>query len=113
MKALSIALLVLVSSAGTFVGLLVCSLLGLGFGFGRLSRDLAKCLGLSLTIVLIGVGLYGIAPNPRVLIVLPLLWFIGIRLAWMDLEKPEIVITGILTLAFTGVVLRVLVAVLG
>jgi len=113
MKTISIALLVLVSSVGTFTGLLVCSLLGLGFGFGKLGRDLAKCLGLSLAVVLIGVGLYTIAPNPRVLIALPLLWFIGIKLAWIDLEKSEIAITGILTLAFTGVVLRAIVGALG
>jgi hypothetical protein len=108
MKVISIAILIVTSTSGTFIGLYICSLLGLGFGFGDLKRDIARCLCLSLTVVLIGVGLYSIALTPRVLIVLPVLWFIGIKLAWIDLEKPEIAITGVATLVFTGFVIRLI-----
>jgi len=108
MKVAAILGLVLACSAGTFIGLFLCSLLGLGFGFGDLKRDCAKCVLLSLSVTTVGCGLFSIAPIPQVLLPVPILWFILARLLWIDLEKVELAITAVTSLAVTGIVMKLL-----
>lgn len=112
MKIAAILGLVFASSVGTFLGLLPCSLIGLGFGFGCLKRDCAKCILLSSTVVAVGYGLFLLARIPQVFLPVPIIWFLVARLLWIDLEKIELAVTAVTSFAVTAVTMALLSALL-
>lgn len=87
---------ILATAAGAFVGLLICSYAGFGFGFGDLASDALKCVALGAISVLLFHGLISLSP-PGVLIV-PLVVAACMKLFWIELTGVEIVIVG-----FSGV----------
>ena len=94
--------LILAAAAGTFLGLLLCSSLGLGFGFEDLKIDVAKCVVLAAVVVLQAAGLLALAKNVYVVAPTPVVWWIGIKLCWHDIENPEIFLTGAVALSTTA-----------
>jgi hypothetical protein len=90
---------------GIFLGLSICSALGLGFGFEDLRWDIAKCFMVACVVVaplyilpyllsltnapLLSSALYVFAPA--------FFFWLGMQTAWNDLELPEIFITAVIT----------------
>ncbi|MGD0382629.1 MAG: hypothetical protein ABSA77_03840 [Thermoguttaceae bacterium] len=97
---------ILADALGVFLGLLICSSIGLGFAFEDLRWDIAKCFI---------VACVTIAPLYLLLYLLPLLkmpflssaiylftpvffYWLCMKTAWDDLELPEIFITAVISL---------------
>ena len=105
-------LLVGTVALGMFLGLLICSHVGLAFGFTDLRRDILKCVVVAIVTVAAGTGLWALAKNPRVLLPLPVIWYIVVKLCWLELEKAEVAIVGVSVVVSLGVLGMVLTAVL-
>jgi hypothetical protein len=92
---------ILGSALGTFLGLLLCTYIGLGFSFDNLPWDISKCLIVScvtigplyllplLQIPILSTSAYPLVP--------PLCYWFGMQVAWDDLESPEIFISAIVS----------------
>jgi hypothetical protein len=96
--AAAILILVTGTSAGTFCGLLACAYLDWGFAFGSLKQDLFKCFMISALAIVPAWGLLLLSGHPLVVAPFPAVWFLSMRLSWLELEKPAIVLTGLATL---------------
>jgi hypothetical protein len=95
-------LLILAGAGGTFGGLLVCSHLDLGFAFEDLRADVLKCLGVAAVVVALGGGLLWMWPNIRVIAPLPVVYYLAMKLSWLELEGPEILVAGLGALLAMG-----------
>lgn len=113
MLVFAILVLILANAAGTFAGLLLCSYLGLGFGFGDLKYDVLKCLALAAIVLVPASALLCWAPHPGVILPFLIVWFIVMKLLWLDLEKAEIVVTGLVALSATVVAGQILLQSIG
>lgn len=92
---------ILASALGTFLGLLLCSYIGLGFVFDNLPWDIGKCLIVScvtigsiylmplLQIPILSTFAYPLVP--------PLCYWLSMQAAWNDLEMPEIFISAVVS----------------
>lgn len=108
-----IVVLILANAAGTFAGLLLCSHLGLGFGFGDLKYDVLRCLALAAIVLLPACGLFCWAPHPGVILPFLIVWFIVIKLLWLELQNAEIVVTGVVSLSATMVAAQIIMQSMG
>jgi hypothetical protein len=93
------------SAGGTFLGLLACNYFGLGFAFEDLRSDILKCV-LIPTASLGSWWLISLIPlSPwlvrSALIINFFIYWIGMKLAWLDIELHEILICCISAL-FAG-----------
>ena len=99
---------------GLIAGLVICANTDLGdFGFTDARRDLLKCAGLALVIAAAGVGLYHLAQNARVFLALVPIFYLGVKLSWLGISTPEVVVAGgttILSIAIVGTIVRLLLA---
>jgi hypothetical protein len=86
-------LVILVSSVGAFVGLLICSFSGYA-SFDDLGWQVLKCLALGAIIVLSGHGLISLAATHLILLVMPMVIIVCIKLFWRDAGVAEIAIVG-------------------
>jgi hypothetical protein len=93
------------SAAGTFLGLLACNYFELGFAFENLRIDILKCFlipaapfGAWNLLILFH---FTLLPVWTFLIAFFLIYWVGMKLAWIDIEMPEIVICCVSAL-FTG-----------
>ena len=60
-----------------------------------------KCLVLAAVVVSISAGLLALAPNPRVLLPVPIVYFIVIKLSWLELETPEVFVACVSSIMVT------------
>jgi len=107
-----LVLLVVTVAVGMFLGLLICSHVGIGFGFTDLRKDILKCVLVSIVTVAAGAGLLTLAGSLRVLLPLPVIWYIVVKLCWLELEKAEVAITGTSVVVFAALVGMVVTALL-
>ena len=103
-----VLVLVLAAAAGSFCGLLVCSCLDGGYTYGNPMRDFLKCLVVSLVAVIPAWALLVLIRHPGVVAPFPVVWYIGVRLGWLELEKTDIVVIGLATLLSIGIAVAVL-----
>jgi hypothetical protein len=91
---------------GMFVGLTVCDRIELGdFAITDISRDLSKCAVVSVVIATVGVGLFQLSQSARVFLALVPIYYIGVRLSWLEISMPELALTGLATiLSLAGVI---------
>jgi hypothetical protein len=90
-------LLVISIAGGTFLGLFLCNYWGLGFAFEDLPWDIGKCFIIAGLTILPGVILvlcrFEYFPTRTCVILSGLTYFFSIKLSWLDIENPEILIT--------------------
>jgi hypothetical protein len=115
MPTLLLAVVLLIGiGVGLMAGLVICANTDLGdFGFTDARRDLLKCAGLALVIAAAGVGLYHLAQNARVFLVLVPIFYLGVKVTWLGISTPEVVVTGgttIVSIAMVGTIVRLLLA---
>lgn len=99
---LVMVVVVLATGAGAFVGLLICSYTGLGFGFGDLTSDALKCAALGAIIVLLAYGLISLFHTAFVLAPMPIVIGVCIKLFWLELTGIEMLIVGFSSLCGTS-----------
>jgi hypothetical protein len=95
-------LLVLSIAGGTFLGLLFCSYLGLGFAFEDLPWDIAKCFIIAVIAIIPGALLaymeFELFPVRACVILSGLAYCFSFKFAWLDIENPEILICSLVAL---------------
>jgi hypothetical protein len=99
----SMIIVILGAGAGTFIGLLICSYAGLGFGFEDLKWEVVKCLALGAVTVLSAYGLLSLAPVYHLLAITIILMIVCIKLFWPDVEGVEILIVGFSAVSAAGI----------
>jgi hypothetical protein len=92
---------ILASALGVFLGLLLCSSIGLGFNFNDLRWDIAKCFMVAcitiaplylvplLHLPVLESTVYVFAP--------PFFYWLCMKTAWDDLDLPEIFLTAVVS----------------
>jgi hypothetical protein len=96
---------------GLFVGLVICANTEWGdFTFSNLPGDLLRCGILAVVTAGAGVGLFQLAHNARVFIGLVPIYYIGLKLCWLDLKTPEIVVIGLSTFVAMATAIAIAVA---
>ncbi len=107
---LGTVVLIAANATGTFLGLLVCSYMDLGFGFTDLKWDITKCFIIAAAVILPAFAIRFIGNSYDVFylarsyaIVVCLIYVFGIKLAWLELEKAEILIVSLSALLATFV----------
>jgi len=94
---------ILAAAVGTFIGLLICSYAGLGFGFEDLRWEVLRCLAVCTITVLSGYGLALLSPG--LVLIAPLVMGVCMKLAWPDIAGGEMVIAGFSAVSAAGIVL--------
>jgi len=94
---------ILAVAAGTFIGLLICSYAGLGFGFEDLRWEVLRCLALGTIAVLSAYGLGSVSPG--LVLIVPLVMAVCIKLFWPEIAGVEILIVGFSVISAAGIVL--------
>lgn len=95
--------LILAVGMGTFVGLLICSYAGLGFGFEDLKWEVFRCLAVGAITVLSGHVLVSLSAG--LILVVPLLMVICIKVFWPEVAGVEIMIVGFSAMSAAGILL--------
>jgi hypothetical protein len=96
-------LVILGASVGTFVGLLICSYAGLGFGFEDLKWEVIKCLATG-TIAVLSAYVLG-SFSPGLVLIVPLVMAVCVKLFWPEIAGVEILIVGFSVISAVGIVL--------
>ncbi|MCC6126372.1 MAG: hypothetical protein IT426_15550 [Pirellulales bacterium] len=103
-------LLVISLAGGTFLGLLLCNYWDLGFAFEDLRWDVAKCFIIAGITILPGAILvlcrFEYFPTRSCVILSGLAYFFSLKMAWLDMENPEILIAflaAVIVMALTVV----------
>ncbi len=105
--------LVSAAAVGAFCGLLVCSYFDLGFSFSDLKQDVLKCVWVSSLAVIPAWVLLAFVGNPYVVVAFPAIWFVCVRLSWLELNNGEVVVLGVSTLLAVGVAAGIIALLLG
>jgi hypothetical protein len=107
---LGTVVLITANAVGTFVGLVVCSYMDMSFAFDDLKSDVIKCFVIAAAVVLPAFIIRYISFNYDVFliarsyaIVVCLIYVFGVKLAWLQLEKVEMLIICLSALFFTFV----------
>jgi hypothetical protein len=80
---------------GMVVGLIICANTDLGdFAFTDTRRDLLKCAVVSMVTAGVGVGLFQLAHNARVFLGLIPIFYLGLKLSWLDISVTDVIVTG-------------------
>jgi hypothetical protein len=99
---------------GLVAGLVICANTDLGdFEFADVRRDFLKCTMVALVTAAAGVGLYQLAQNARVFLALVPIFYLGVKLSWLGISTPEVVVAGgttVLSIAMVGTIVRLLLA---
>jgi len=99
---------------GMVVGLVICANTDLGdFGFTDTRRDLLKCAVVSIVTAGVGVGLFQLAHNGRVFLGLIPIFYLGLKLSWLDFSATDVMVTGgttILSIAVFSMIASMLLA---
>lgn len=101
---LTMVAVILAAAAGAFVGLLICSYAGLGFGFDDLKWDALKCVGLAAMTVLTAYGLYTWAEVWRLQAISILVGIVSMKLFWEDIAGIEMLIVAFSAISAAGIV---------
>ncbi len=92
---------ILGAALGIFLGLLLCSSIGLGFVFEDLRWDIAKCLLIACATIaplyLLRIFQIPILSTTLYIFTPALAYWFCIKVAWDDIESPEIFITAIIS----------------
>lgn len=84
---------------GMVAGLMICDRIELGnFAFTDIGSDLIKCAMVSVVIAAVGVGLFQLSQSVRVFLALVPIYYVGVRLSWLDISVPELALTGFATI---------------
>jgi hypothetical protein len=76
---------------GAFGGLMVCANTTLGnFSFTEPKKDFLRCAVVALVVGAAIVGLLSISRNPRVFAAVLPVWYIAVKLCWLEIEPVEI-----------------------
>ena len=98
-------------AGGTFLGLLLCNYLGLGFAFEDLPWDIAKCFiiaAIAIIPVAIVVRLQlEFFPVYACLMLFFLAYRLSMKFSWLDIEQPEIVICVLAALLLMAAMLSI------
>jgi hypothetical protein len=99
---------------GMVVGLIICANTDLGdLGFTDTRRDLLKCAVVSIVTAGAGLGLFELAQNGRMLLGLIPIFYLGLKLSWLDFSVTDVMVTGgttILSIAVFSMITFVLLA---
>ena len=99
-------ILFLAVGVGLFAGLFVCARIEIGdFMFTELRRDILKCVLVAGVTAAAGVGLFASSQNPWVFSTLPPVWFIALKLCWLDLQIAEIGVIGASSILSLGILI--------
>jgi hypothetical protein len=99
---------------GMVAGLFICANTDLGdFGFTDTRRDLLKCAVVSIVTAGVGVGLFQLAHNGRVFLGLIPIFYLGLKLSWLDLSMTDVMVTGGTTILSIAVLSMVVFTLLG
>jgi hypothetical protein len=81
---------------GMVFGLIVCANTDLGdFAFTDTRRDILKCAVISIVTAGVGVGLFQLAHhNGRVFLGLIPIFYLGLKLSWLDFSMTDVMVTG-------------------
>jgi hypothetical protein len=84
---------------GVLIGLIICANTALGdFRFTDTRRELLKCIIISVIIAAAGVGLFQLTHNGRVFLGLVPIFYLGLRLSWLDITVPEVLVISVTTI---------------
>lgn len=105
-----VPVLMIVSIAGgTFGGLFLCNFFGLGFGFEELSWDIAKCFIIAAIAIIPGSILVHLRfqyfPLNACFILSALAYCFSVKIAWLDIENPEVLICSLSALVTMVIIL--------
>jgi hypothetical protein len=64
------------------------------FGFTDTRRDLLKCVVVSIVTAGVGVGLFQLAHNGRVFLGLIPVFYLALKLSWLDFSATDVMVTG-------------------
>ena len=96
--------LFLAIAAGTFAGLLWSANVSWGnFVFTEPGKDIVRCVTVGLVTAGTCIGLMALTSNPRVLAALLPVWFITIKVCWLEIESFDLLFVGCATLVFVAV----------
>lgn len=99
---------------GMVAGLIICANTNWGdFGFTDTRRDLLKCAVVSIVTAGIGVGLFQLAHNGRVFLGLIPVFYLGLKLSWLDFSMTDVMVVGgttILSIALFIMIISTLLA---
>ena len=92
-------------AGGAFLGLLICANITVGnFSFEEPGKDIVRCVTVGLITAGAAAGLLAISSHPRVVYGALPVWFIVVKLCWLQLEKAELGIVAISTVLWLAVV---------
>jgi hypothetical protein len=90
-------------SMGTFAGLLVSANCSFGsFSFSEPRKDIVRSLVVGLVTAGVCVGLMALTRNPRVLAGLIPIWYITVKLCWLEMESVDMAVVAFSCLVFTA-----------
>ena len=89
---------------GTFAGLLVSANSPFGsFSFAEPRKDILRSLVVGLVTAGACVGLMALTHNARVLAGLIPVWYISVKLCWLEMEMEDMVVVALTQLVFIAV----------
>ena len=92
---------ILASALGVFLGLLLCSSIGLGFNFNDLRWDIAKCFMVACATIapfyLVPLLHLPVLESTVYVFAPPFFYWLCMKTAWDDLDLPEIFLTAIVS----------------
>jgi hypothetical protein len=89
---------------GTFAGLLVSANTPFGsFSFTDPRKDAIRSLIVGLVTAGVCVGLLALTRNPRFIVALVPLWYITVKLCWLEMEMVDFFVLALTSLAFLSV----------
>lgn len=92
---------------GTFLGLIVCANADISsFSPTDLRKDLLRSATVTLVTASTGVALLALTSNPRVILGLLPVWYLVVKLCWLEMGLVDILILGgstLLVIAILGI----------
>ncbi len=102
--------LFLALAMGTFAGLLVAANTSFGsFSFSEPRKDLVRSITVGLVTAGVCIGLLALSRNARVLAALLPVWYITVKLCWLEMQGVDMVVVGFTSLAFVAAAVLVIV----
>lgn len=80
---------------GTFIGLVVCvNVDWSSYSITEPGKEIIRSIVVGAVIAGAAAGLAALSHNPRVFLALLPVWFITVKLCWLDFELPDLVTVG-------------------
>ena len=95
-------------AVGVFIGLVICANTDMGdLTMTGVGRDILKCTAIALVTAAAGVGLFHLGRSPRVFLALVPVYYIGLKLCWLEITIAEMCVIALSTIGSLGVVIAV------